>query len=617
MPRPGTKRIAIVTVAGSVIALGAAVGAPPAAATGSHHPHRSVSVSFSPVSSTVVAHYTVTPAGRAGGSSNTATSNGHLQDQLPDLSPKEYLGEGRADRPGGAGGTVAPVRQSSAGTPRKTASFVGQQGSNITCSYFAMGCNPPDMALAASPRFVLQGVNSQWEVLNPSGRVLRGWPVSAQRFFGVPDELNPDGSPCDAASGNQPFMSDPRALYDPVDHRFWAAMLQVEGALGIAPNCPVKTVYFIAVSQTSDPRGNWNVYEFEMAHGTPFAADFTQIGLNRDALFFSANMFGIDGNNFYAEIFEANKAQMERGRADFTARGFANFQVDGPGIPIADVGPFLPDTLQPVLALGDRPARSDHDRGGQDGLFVDTVDGPDPVTGNLCSTPADACKGMFLWRMHDPIAHDRGGPAPSLTATFLRDTKPFSFPPAADQPSCNECVDANDLRIPATPVLWRGTIYTGWDTGLDNGTQVVPAIEWTEVNVSGGHHASVRTGYFTLSGDQAATYPAFMPDGNGHVVMVYEHMSRTTFPEAKYVQHRSGAPFTSTGRILKRGEASYRPTVCGTSAVPVCRWGDYEAMSTDGHGRVWMAGEYTNRNTDPNQAPFFGRNWGTWIGAVH
>jgi hypothetical protein len=39
-------------------------------------------------------------------------------------------------------------------------------------------------------------------------------------------------------------------------------------------------------------------------------------------------------------------------------------------------------------------------------------------------------------------------------------------------------------------------------------------------------------------------------------------------------------------------------------------------MSFDGKGRIWMAGQYTNTHTDPDTAPWFGRNWGTWIGAV-
>jgi hypothetical protein len=609
----------IVTAAGSALVIAGMVSVPMASAAPPHG-NNGVSFSSTPVTSAIVAHYTVTPASRAQALGGHATTNGGLQDQLPDLSPKAGLVDRAAARAAGRGRPIAPLRGARTGTPPTTASFIGQQGSNITCSYFANGCNPPDMAIAASPDFVLQGVNTQWEVLDPSGQTLSGSPVSAQRFFGVPDELNPDGSSCDPTSGNQPFLSDPRALYDPADHRFWAAMLQVEGALGIAPACPVKTVYYIAVSQTSDPRGNWNVYEFEMAHGTPFAADFTQIGLNQDAVFFSANMFGLK-RGFYAEIFEASKAQMERGTANFTADGFANLQGTGPGTAIAGLGPFLPDTVQPVLTLsrghpGAIP-KSNGRRGGQDGLFVDTVDGPDLLDGNLCSNPTtDACRGMILWRMHDPIAHDSGGPAPSLTITYLPNTLPFAFPPAADQPSCNACVDGNDLRIPATPVFSKGTIYTGWGTALDNGTQTVPAVQWAQVDVQGRREPSTTTGYFALPGDNAATYPAFMPDDDGRVVMVYEHMSHTTFPEAKYVVHRSGSPFTETGRVLKAGEASYRPTLCGTPASRVCRWGDYEALSFDGRGRIWLAGQYTNTHTDPNVAPWFGRNWGTWMGAI-
>jgi hypothetical protein len=560
-----------------------------------------VTFTSTPVTSTVVAHHTVTPAMRARSSTHSAT-NGDAQDRLPDLAPKDYLFEHDSAAALARVQSRSVITHSPAAdeTPPTSASFIGQQGSNITCSYFANGCNPPDMAIAASPSAVLQGVNTQWEVLDTHGNVQTGWPVSAQSFFGVPNQPG-----CDPTSGNQPFMSDPRAFYDPVDHRFWAAMLQVEGAFGIAPGCPVLTLYWIAVSRTDDPSGGWNVYAFEMAHGTPFAADFTQIGLNDNALFFSANMFGLH-HGFYAEVFEANKAQMEAGQANFTADGFANLKGVGPGIPIARVGPFLPDTVQPIFTLGG---------GSSDGLFVDTVDGPDLLNGNLCSSQADACHGMILWRMSNPTAHDSGGPAPRFTGTYLPNTPAFSFPPAADQPSCSACVDGNDLRIPATPMMLDGTIYTGWGTGLNNGTQVVPAIVWAQVNVA-AHGASTVTGYFALSGDDAATYPAFMPDTNGNVAMVYEHMGSSTNPEAKYVTHGSGAAFNSTGRLLKAGEASYRPSLCGTAALPVCRWGDYEAMSSDGRGRVWMAGQYANSNTDPTVAPFFGRNWGTWIGAI-
>ncbi len=577
-----------------------------------------VTFTSSAADAAIVAHYAVTPADRGAAPTAAAATAAAAAGsrELPRLSPKHPSGI----RASGVAASAAAPSQGSAvmpgpgDTPRASASFIGQQGSKTTCSYFPQGCNPPDMGLAASPAFVLQGVNTQWEVLSPSGQVQAGWPVSAQRFFNVPSVTKANGSPCDVASGSQPFLSDPRALYDPATNRFWAAMLQVENGLGIAPDCPFKSVYYIAVSQTNDPRGTWNVYEFDMAAGRPYSADYTQVGFNGDAVFFSANMFANSGSGFYAEVFEANKAQMEAGRANFSAEGFRKLQGTGPGT-TAKTGPFLADTVQPVLTLGSGAGASGQ-RGGADGLFVDTVDGPDLRTGHLCTSAADSCRGLVLWRMNNPIAHDSGGPGATLTGTYMPDTKPFYFPPPADQPSCNQCVDASDLRITATPVLRDNTIYASWDTGINNGTAVVPGIEWAQVDVSGAG-ATPTTGYFYFSGHTAATYGALMPDARGDVLMVYERMGRSIFPEVRYTRRSAGEPsFTDSGRLLKAGEASYRPTLCGTSTLPVCRWGDYEAASFDGSGRVWFSGEYTNQHTNPLVAPAYGRNWGTWIGAV-
>src|SRR5579859_5009776 len=145
-------------------------------------------------------------------------------------------------------------------TPTTTKSFQGMADSASTCPYFG-GCQPPDQALATSRSYAVQGVNTSFAVYSTSGTLQTGWPKKAQNFFGVP---NP-GS-CDPAG---PFLSDPRAFYDANDGRFWVAMLQVEGALGLN-SCPFLTRYWIAVSRTSDPRGSWNVYSFNMSLGTQY-----------------------------------------------------------------------------------------------------------------------------------------------------------------------------------------------------------------------------------------------------------------------------------------------------------------------------------------------------------
>src|SRR5262245_25991826 len=296
------KRLSALTSIGAVIAAAAVyVGGGGAAASSS------VSFTSQPTTSTILAHYVVSPAG----SGHVAASSTSDDSALAIRWPKGNGPQSLLNNSGGVtSSNSASSPTSSASTPALAHSFIGQQGSNITCPYFATGCNPPDMAIGASPKWVFQGVNMQWEVLDPNGNVQPGWPVSAQNFFGVPNEPNN----CDAAHKNQPFMSDPRALYDPADGRFWAAMLQIEGsvAFGIAPSCPFFSVYYVAVSQTSNPNGNWNVYVFNMEkdiNGNQFGADYTQLGINSQAVYFSGNMFGEQGG-FFAELFEANKRQM-------------------------------------------------------------------------------------------------------------------------------------------------------------------------------------------------------------------------------------------------------------------------------------------------------------------
>src|SRR5713101_1835221 len=518
------KRLFALTSTASVVAAAAVyVGGSGAAA-------QSASVSFTsqPTTSQLLAHYVVSPTSGPKLAASASTEESAL-------APKWPKGHGPASIVGNTGGVTGNNSGSSTpamAAPGTTSSFIGQQGSATTCSYFGRGCNPPDMGLAASPQFVLQGVNTQWEVLDSKGNVQPGWPVSAQNFFGVPNATGVDGQPCDTAHQSQPFMSDPRALYDPADGRFWAAMLQVEGAqaFGVALDCPYKSVYFIAVSQTSNPSGKWNVYEFNMetdVNGQKFAADFTQIGLNSQAVYFSANNFGEQG-----------------------------------------------------------------------GVF------------------ADSCSGLIVWTLANPTGHDSGGAAPTLTGKLVP-TAPFVVNVPADQPSCNLCIDANDLRIPSTPVVRNGILYGAWGTAIDNGNSSPhppPGIEWAQVGLS---DLSTTTGYYSFAGDEAATYPAVMPDASGNVTMLFEHMGHKVFPETRYIVKGAGdSNFSGAGNLLKAGESSYRPTLCGTKVLPVCRWGDFEATSFDGAGHIWFAGQYANLFQGVTTPPAFGRNWGTWIGAI-
>jgi hypothetical protein len=622
------RLLAVASAASLVTVLGVAVSTADAAAATPHgHSFTSQAATLS-----IVTNFARTPAGKgtsqpggvtAGGAANAGDSaSDGGKPGLSTLSPKGDRGRNANHASGGVqAGGAASESQTSSRTPATSSSFAGQVSSATTCHYFLVGCNPPDMALAAGPSFALQGVNTQWAVYDTSGHIQPGWPVSAQNFFGVPNTTLADGTPCDTEHLSQPFLSDPRALYDPVDGRYWAAMLQVENALGIAspssnppsPDpCQFTSVFWVAVSQTGNPNGKWNVYEFNTSIDGQFANDYTQIGVNGQGFYVSANMFGpgtgLNGG-FYAELFEANKAQMEHGTAHFTPDAFYDLLGFGPGTRKFG-SPFVADTVQPTLNLDSSAGAAE--------TFVDTIDGPDLNNGHLCGFAGggmnQACSGLIVWRMSNPIAHDTGGPAPTLTGSYVG-TNPFLLAPPQTQPSCAQCVDSLDIRITGTPVIRNGVLYATWDTAIQNDTQIVPGIEWAEVKLDGGQATS---NYYNFQGDGSATFGTVMPDARGNVTMVFDHMSSTTFPEIRYITKAAGAAkFSGLGVLLKAGEASYRPELCGTSALPVCRWGDFEATSFDGAGHIWFASQYANLYAGLTTPPQYGRNWSTWIGAIN
>ncbi len=462
----------------------------------------------------------------------------------------------------------ANVKGAKTNTPGAVTSFQGMSDSASTCPYFG-GCEPPDQALAASKSWIFQGVNTSFAIYSPSGVLQSGWPKSAQSFFNIssPGACDPNG----------PFLSDPRAFYDPNDGRFWAATLQVEGAFGLN-SCPFATRYWIAVSQTSDPRGTWNIYAFDMSLGTTNAADYTQFGFDAQAIYFTGNMFNQAGTAYkYAEIFGVNKSSLEHAHSA-TAYGFFNLTVGGTPV----------DTVQPVETEA-------HSYSGPfAGLFINSFN-IDFGSGQ-CSR---GCSGVTIWAMAKP-----GTASDSLTGRVLG-TANYTLAPSADQPSCLHCIETLDTRISGTPVYHNCLISFALETGVNNGSQVVPGILWGQVSpVLNDAGALVgaslfQNAYYYYSGDGAASFGALMPDADGNLFMLFEFSNNASFPGVAYTARRvtySPGFFHDGGIYLRTGDANTFDS----------RWGDFEATSYDGVStdNVWFSGQYSNSSGD----------WSTFIG---
>jgi hypothetical protein len=420
------------------------------------------------------------------------------------------------------------------------------------------------------------GVNTSFAVYNTSGVLQSGWPKTAKAFFNVP-------APSPSGCASLPFLSDPRAFYDPNTGRFWAAILEVEGAFGANPSCSFATRYWVGVSQTSNPNGAWFIYNFNMALGTTNAADYTQIGFDAQAFYFGGNMFNQSGTIYeYDEIFGATKSTMMAGGA-VTAFGFFNLSVNG----------HLVDTVQPVEA-------EDAPTGPRAGLFINSFDINGDPSGNNCFS--NACHGVEVWALANP-----GKSNNSLTGTFVDTTDKYIIAPLADEPGCSQCIETLDTRISATPVYHDGLITFGLETGINNGSQTVPGILWGQVAAKLSDTPAVATssllqnGYYFFTGDGAASFPALMPDEEGNLFMVFDFMNSSTNPESAYVSRR--VTFTSglmhdNGLVLFSGAASTFDT----------RWGDFEATSFDGPkpNHVWIAAQHSGSGGD----------WATGIGRL-
>jgi hypothetical protein len=443
--------------------------------------------------------------------------------------------------------------------------FDGMADSPTICPYFG-GCQPPDMALGVSPTYVFQGVNTSWALYTRSGSIVAG-PINSQNFFGVP---NPTRSGCDPGG---PFLSDPRAFYDPNDGLFWAATLQIEDALGIGTKCTFQSAIWVA--NFNPTTGVIHSYRFDTSLGQGFANDYTQFGFNARTVAISMNLFNAAGTAFFgAEAQFLNKQAMENG-APVTPVAFYGFTAGG----------VLLDDFQPVET--ETPSASDP------GVLylVSSFNSPD-ASGNDCITVA--CHGFVVG------AYDAS--TSSFTQTIVdAPTLQYISPPNADQPGCNQCIETIDNRITGTPVYSItgkiGLISFAHGTGVNNGTQEVSGVQWGQIQptLSGSSlvgAALYQGGDLAFAGDQAASFGAVMTDAKGNLTMVLDSMGHALNPSIMVATRAFHDPLGTLGTptMLKQGL-----TATGDS-----RWGDFEATSYDGFStnHVWVASQYSGSNTD-------------------
>jgi hypothetical protein len=472
----------------------------------------------------------------------------------------------------------------------------GMKDSTSVCAPF--GCQPPDHAIAANEKYVVQVVNTALLVYDAKKGKAKGKPIDLGKFFKVPAPA-PKG--CDPDDENLPFLSDPRAFFDPSTNRFAVAVLQVEGApgFGIAPDCDFVSRYWVAVSKNDNPSGKWNIYGFDTSSvvAPGGAADYTQMGFDGEAIFIGGNEFdSTTGDYSGAWTLAIPKATAEAGGAIPSLSGFGGYTAnDG-------TSERLLDTVQPAVSLGDGP-------GGPAGeLLIASFNESDQST-----PPAPTESKVVLFDFSNALAQQSS--PQMLSQIVLSGLDAYAQPPLADDyPDCTDCLETIDNRISATPVYMHGLVYATHDSAVDNGDDVNANVQWMIVKPVLDQPTSGCTLCTTISADTTLedsgfiTYPgstdtwfgAIQPDREGNPFIGFEYGSTTAAisPSSAYVARRVTGTTFGTQSLLKLA-------MNGTDNV---RWGDYEAVTFDGwdSNNIWFATEYSDTT----------RDWGTHLDKV-
>jgi hypothetical protein len=444
--------------------------------------------------------------------------------------------------PGAGAPTTATPSQPSASqgailTPVASTAFGGAKEGCAGGGGFA----PSDMGLAAGTQFLVQAVNNCIAVFDKTGAMQPGFPKNTNAFFGV------------GSFSAGVFVFDPRAIYDWVNNRYIVTVVRCRNCL---PVSTVSTLSWVdvAVSQTSDPRGAWNIYHFKLQKA-PLSfsagefADFDTLGQDRKAIYVGFNLFNPSG--FLASmIMILPKATMYSGGAVTNFNLFENITLGGTPV----------DTIQPanVMNKADNP-RAEFLVASENFNFG----------GGSCSS---GCSAVVVMAIANPLG------TPIFSGSAIG-TNTYFFPPSAIQPG-SVFVDTGDVRVNGEVTYAAGSLFFSLNTNGFSGGAGFSHVMWFQLRPfldDTPHFAGaeiLNEDCFFCASAVDSFYGTLQPDPEGNVIMVFSYSDGGTDVSSAYTGRRvtqAANTMHDAGNFLQIGAAAYQDG----------RWGDYNATAPD------------------------------------
>jgi hypothetical protein len=531
----------------------------------------------------------------------------------------------------------------------------GFEGLNLYQQRYARGGNqftvePPDQGMCVGNGYVVEAVNDVLNVYsaatgtsalpdNTPTNIVGGFPrnvnhaVDLNSFYGYAPAINR------TTGVRAQFVTDPSCLYDAATQRFFVVVLTLEVVPATGAFTTVNHLD-IAVSQTSDPTGGWNIYRVDVTgDGTntggvnpgPFLGDYPHIGADANGFYITTNAYPWCCNGFSgAQVYALSKAQLAAGAASVTIQ-----HIDTSGMVNApsDAGSTQPGfTLWPAQSPG---TQFNTDNFGTEYFLSSNAadEAQVPVAGTGGTHTSDQ---LIMWTLTNTASLNTGSPAVNLSNRILTVGR-YGVPPQAKQPGSGtppgvdvpqgHClndlttatiagvgcwpllvtpaahaatfpevvtqIDANDTRMQQV-MYANGKVWGALDTTVNpDGGPARAGIAWYVVNPN--TPKILKQGYLGATGYDF-TYPAIGVTASGRGVMAFTAVGDTLDPSAAYAPIDANAGVSAwnvvtggTGAAPDDGFSGYKALRFPNPIRP--RWGDYGAAAVDGNS-VWIASEY-------------------------
>jgi hypothetical protein len=470
---------------------------------------------------------------------------------------------------------------------------------------------PPDQGLCVGNGFVVEPINTAFAVYDESGKKLTAT-TALNQFY----KRSPAINRVTGVTGD--FLSDPKCYYDPIGQRFIQTILEMD-APGPSSTFPFwqPSHVLIAVSQTSDPTGTWNLYSVNTtddgSNGTPQHAncpclpDQPLLGANRDGVFISTNEFQNNAEAFFngGQIYALGRKHLESGASSVT---FVHLNVGT--VPTGDFRLPFWGSIQPSTSIDPASNTELLMTGGPEDQFQNNAPVDNRIAvWSLAPTASLNGNSPHLTLRHVVLTSQAYGLPINMGATQKFGPTPLGSAVGESL----ETINANDSRMNQV-VNVGGVLYGGVNTTVfsSHGTSEV-GIAYFAVGAFGTPgflSAHILTqGYVAVDGENVL-FPSIAVNRSGVGAMCFTLSGPDFFPSAAYVRFAFGRPvgaihISGAGVLPEDGFTGYNAF---SAPVPgVARWGDYSAaVSAD--GAIWMGNEFI-----PGTPRTLLANWGTFI----